>query len=47
MNEAPALQIVEDLEFGLDVEEKSQEQRKLLKPVRDSGTYLTADRGAG
>jgi hypothetical protein len=29
-----ALQIVEDLEYALDLEENSQEQRKLLKAVR-------------
>ena len=39
-----ALQIVEDLEFALDLEENSQEQRKLLKAVREFGTYITANR---
>src|SRR5271157_6624182 len=36
-----ALQIVEDLEYALDFEENSQEQRKLLKAVREFGTYIT------
>jgi hypothetical protein len=35
---------VEDLEFALDLEEKRQEQRKLLKAVREFGTYITANR---
>jgi hypothetical protein len=35
-----ALQIVEDLEFALDLEENRQEQRKLLKAVREFGTYI-------
>jgi hypothetical protein len=39
-----ALQIVEDLEFALDLEENRQEQRKLLKAVREFGTYITANR---
>jgi hypothetical protein len=39
-----ALQIVEDLEVALDLEENSQEQRKLLKAVREFGTYITANR---
>ena len=39
-----ALQIVEDLELALDLEENSQEQRKLLKAVREFGTYITANR---
>jgi hypothetical protein len=39
-----ALQIVEDLEVALDFEENSQEQRKLLKAVREFGTYITANR---
>ena len=39
-----ALQIVEDLEYALDLEENSQEQRKLLKAVREFGTYITANR---
>ena len=39
-----ALQIVKDLEFALDLEENSQEQRKLLKAVREFGTYITANR---
>ena len=39
-----ALQIVEDLESDLDLEENSQEQRKLLKAVREFGTYITANR---
>jgi hypothetical protein len=38
------LQIVEGLEFALDLEENSQEQRKLLKAVREFGTYITANR---
>ena len=37
-------QIVEDLEFALDLEENRQEQRKLLKAVREFGTYITANR---
>ena len=32
-----ALQIAEDLEYALDLEENSQEQRKLLKAVREFG----------
>ncbi len=39
-----ALQIVEDLECDLDLEENSQHQRKLLKAVREFGTYITANR---
>jgi Plasmid pRiA4b ORF-3-like protein len=39
-----ALQIVEDLEYALDLEENSQEQRKLLKAVREFGTYIAANR---
>src|SRR5260221_14548549 len=39
-----ALQIVEDLDVALDLEENSQEQRKLLKAVREFGTYITANR---
>src|SRR5258708_11719383 len=39
-----ALQIVDDLEHALDLEENSQEQRKLLKAVREFGTYITANR---
>jgi hypothetical protein len=39
-----ALQIVEDLEHALVLEENSQEQRKLLKAVREFGTYITANR---
>ena len=39
-----ALQIVEDLEFALDLEENRQEQRKLLKAVREFETYITANR---
>jgi hypothetical protein len=39
-----ALQIVEDLEHALDLEENSQEQRKLLKALREFGTYITANR---
>jgi len=39
-----ALQIAEDLEFALDLEENRQEQRKLLKAVREFGTYITANR---
>jgi hypothetical protein len=35
---------VEGLEFALDLEENSQEQRKLLKAVREFGTYITANR---
>jgi hypothetical protein len=35
---------VEDLEFALDLEENSQEQRKLLEAVREFGTYITANR---
>src|ERR1700737_3287266 len=38
-----ALQIVEDLEHALDLEENSQEQRKLLKALREFGTYITAN----
>jgi hypothetical protein len=43
-NAHKALQIVEDLEVALDLEENSQEQRKLLKAVREFGTYITANR---
>jgi len=39
-----ALQIVEDLEVALDIEENSQEQRKLLKAIREFGTYITSNR---
>jgi hypothetical protein len=39
-----ALQIVKDLEYDLDLEENSQEQRKLLKVVREFGIYITANR---
>jgi hypothetical protein len=39
-----ALQIVKDLEYALDLEENSQEQRKLLKAVREFGIYITANR---
>ena len=35
---------MEDLEYTLDHEENSQEQRKLLKAVREFGTYITANR---
>ena len=35
---------MEGLEFALDLEENSQEQRKLLKAVREFGTYITANR---
>jgi hypothetical protein len=35
---------VEDLEYALDLEENGQEQRKLLKAVREFGTYITANR---
>jgi hypothetical protein len=35
-----ALQIVKDLEYDLDLEENSQEQRKLLKVVREFGIYI-------
>src|SRR5271169_5015975 len=38
-----ALQIVKDLEYDLDLEEDSQEQQKLLKAVREFGTYITAN----
>jgi MFS transporter, FSR family, fosmidomycin resistance protein len=37
-------QIVEDLVVALDIEENSQEQRKLLKAVREFGTYITSNR---
>ena len=39
-----ALQIVEDLEVALDLEENSQEQRKLLKAVLEFGTYIISNR---
>jgi hypothetical protein len=39
-----ALHIVEDLEVALDLEENSQEERKLLKAVREFGTYISANR---
>ena len=39
-----ALQIVEDLEYDLELEENSQEHRKLLKAVREFGTYIAANR---
>src|SRR6266481_539363 len=39
-----ALQIVDDLEFALDIEDHGQEQRKLLKVVREFGTYISANR---
>ena len=35
---------MEDLEYALDLEENSQEQRKLLKAVREFGTNITANR---
>jgi hypothetical protein len=35
---------VEDLEYALNLEENSQEQRKLLKAVREFGTYITTNR---
>ena len=43
-NVRKALQIVKDLEYDLDLEEHSQEQRKLLKAVREFGIYITANR---
>jgi hypothetical protein len=43
-NVRKALQIVEDLELALDLEENSQEQRKLVKAVREFGTYISANR---
>ena len=43
-NVPKALQIAEDLQFALDLEENRQEQRKLLKAVREFGTYITANR---
>ena len=43
-NVRKASQIVKDLEYDLDLEEHSQEQRKLLKAVREFGTYITANR---
>jgi hypothetical protein len=39
-----ALQIVEDLEYDLELEENSQEHQKLLKAVREFGTYIAANR---
>jgi hypothetical protein len=39
-----ALHIVKDLEVALDLEKNSQEQRKLLKAVREFGTYINANR---
>ena len=39
-----ALQIVGDLELALDVEDESREQRKLLRAVREFGTYISANR---
>ena len=36
--------MVENLAFDLDLEESSQEQRKLLKAVREFGTYIIANR---
>src|SRR6266403_5902099 len=38
-----ALQIVDDLEFALDIEGHGQEQRKLLKAVGEFGTYISAN----
>ena len=35
---------MKDLEYDLDLEENSQEQRKLLKAVRELGIYITANR---
>ena len=35
---------MDDLEFALNVEDDSREQRKLLKGVREFGTYITANR---
>jgi len=35
---------VKDLECALELEENSQEQRKLLKAVREFETYITANR---
>jgi len=43
-NVRKASQIVKDLEYDLDLEEHSQEQRKLLKAVREFGIYITANR---
>jgi hypothetical protein len=43
-NAHKAIQIVEDLEVALDLEENNQEQRKLLKAVREFWTYITANR---
>ena len=39
-NAHKAIQIVEDLEVALDLEENNQEQRKLLKAVREFWTYI-------
>ena len=39
-----ALQIAKDLEYDLDLDENSQELRKLLKAVREFGIYITANR---
>src|SRR4029077_1795368 len=39
-----ALQIVDDLEFALDIEDHGQEKRKLLKAVGEFGTYISANR---
>jgi len=38
-----ALQTVQDLEFDLDVESASQEQRKLLKTIMEFGGYIRAN----
>jgi len=38
-----ALQTVQDLEFGLDVENANQEQRKLLKTITEFGGYIRAN----
>jgi hypothetical protein len=40
----PLLEFNQDLEVALDLEENNQEQRKLLKAVREFWTYITANR---
>ncbi len=37
-------EMVEDLEVALELEENSQEQRKLLKAVLEFGTYIISNR---
>ena len=38
------LQILGDLELAVDLEDENLEQRKVLKTVREFGTYISANR---